>query len=225
MVVSYLNRFARLIAGLFLYAVGIYLSVQASIGLAPWDAFSMGISLVTGISFGNVVVITGILIIGIDFFLREKIGFGTLLNAVLIGKFLDLIAWLDWIPQMKGFISGILLMILGQVVISLASYLYIGAAMGCGPRDALMVALMRRFPKVPVGLVRGILEGSVLLIGWLLGAKVGMGTVLAVFGIGFILQWTFHLLHFDVKSIQHENFADTIKAWKPAKIEVNSSPD
>lgn len=218
MVTLYIKRFSRLLFGLFLYALGIYLSIQANIGLAPWDAFSMGISIVTGLSFGDVVVLTGILIIGLDFFLKEKIGYGTLLNAILIGTFLDLISFLAPIPQMNGYFSGISMLLLGQMIISFASYLYIGAALGCGPRDALMVALCKRVPKAPVGLVRGLLEGTVLLIGWLLGAKVGIGTVIAVFGIGFVIQWTFHLLRFNVKSLEHESFADTTKAWIPQKV-------
>lgn len=220
MIASYLKRFSGLILGLFLYAVGIYLSIQANIGLAPWEAFSMGISIISGISFGDIVLLTGIIIIGIDFLLGEKIGFGTLLNALLIGKFVDLIAFFHPIPQMHGYFSGIAMLLLGQVLIALASYLYIGTAMGCGPRDALMVALCKRFPKAPIGVVRGALEGSVLLIGWLLGAKVGLGTVIAVFGIGFVMQWTFHLLHFDVKSVKHENFADTWRCWRPTPIEA-----
>lgn len=220
MTVSYAKRFLRLIFGLFLYAIGIYLSIQANIGLAPWDAFSMGLSIVTKVSFGNIVVLSGLVIIGIDFFLHEKVGFGTLLNAILIGKFLDLIYLVNPIPQMQGYIGGISMLLLGQVVISLASFLYIGAALGCGPRDALMVALCKRMPKASVGLVRGALEGAVLFVGWLLGAKVGIGTVIAVLGIGFVLQWTFHLLRFDVKAVQHENFTDTVKTWKPNTVDT-----
>lgn len=220
MTTRYLKRFSRLILGLFLYAVGIYFCVQANIGLAPWDAFSMGFSLLTGMSFGNIVVLSGIAIIGIDFLLKEKIGFGTLLNAILIGKFMDLIAWFDLIPRLTNFWGGLGLLLLGQFIISLASYLYIGSALGCGPRDALMVALCKRFPKASVGVIRAALEGSVLLIGALLGAKVGIGTVISLFGISVIIQWTFRLLHFDVKEIKHENFADTWKIWRPEKVEV-----
>ena len=74
-----------------------------------------------------------------------------------------------------------------------------------------MVAMGKRLHKLPIGLVRGLLEGTVLLIGWLLGAKVGLGTVISVFGISFILQWIFYLLHFDVKAVRHESIIETIK--------------
>lgn len=211
---SYFKRFIRLMLGLFLYGLGSYMGIQANVGLAPWEALSMGIYYKTGILFGNIVVYTGIIIIIIDFLLKEKIGFGTLLNAIFIGKFVDLFNAIGLIPQMTGFWPGVALLLLGQAVICFASFFYIGAGLGCGPRDALMVALGKRMNKLPIGLVRGLLEGSVLLIGWLMGAKVGIGTVIAVFGIGTIMEYTFRLLHFDVKAVRHEDFADTARRIK-----------
>jgi uncharacterized membrane protein YczE len=209
---NYVKRTIRLIFGLFLYALGSYLSIQANIGLAPWEAFSMGGTYLTHLSYGNIVVISGFVIIAIDFAFKEKIGFGTILNAILIGKFVDLIQFSNIVPMMSNFWLGLLMLLLGQVAVCVGSYFYIGASLGCGPRDALMVALGKRMPKVPIGAIRGLIEGTVLIIGWLLGAKVGIGTVISVFGIGFILQFTFKLLRFDVKNIKHESVADTVKA-------------
>jgi len=208
---NYVKRTIRLIFGLFLYALGIFLSIQANIGLAPWEAFSMGGSYLTHLSYGNIVVITGFIIIAIDCVLKEKIGFGSILNAILIGKFVDLIQFFNIVPTMSNYWLGIIMLLLGQVVICVASYFYIGAALGCGPRDALMVALGKRMPKLPIGVIRGLIEGTVLFVGWLLGAKVGIGTVISVFGIGLILQFTFKLLRFDVKNIEHESVTDTFK--------------
>jgi uncharacterized protein len=209
---NYVKRTIRLIFGLFLYALGSFLSIQANIGLAPWEAFSMGGAYLTHLSYGNIVVISGFVIIAIDFAFKEKIGFGTIINAILIGKFVDLIQFANIVPMMSNFWLGLLMLLLGQVAICVGSYFYIGASLGCGPRDALMVALGKRMPKVPIGAIRGLIEGTVLIIGWLLGAKVGIGTVISVFGIGFILQITFKLLRFDVKNIKHESVADTVKA-------------
>jgi uncharacterized membrane protein YczE len=206
------KRTIRLIFGLFLYALGSFLSIQANIGLAPWEAFSMGGSYLTHISYGNIVVISSFVIIVIDFAFKEKIGFGTILNAILIGKFVDLIQFANIIPLMSNFWLGILMLLFGEVVICVGSYFYIGASLGCGPRDALMVALGKRMPKVPIGAIRGLIEGAVLIIGWLLGAKIGVGTIISVFGIGLVLQFTFKLLRFDVKNIEHESVADTVKA-------------
>ncbi len=200
----------KLLFGLFLYAIGLQLSVHANIGLAPWDAFSIGVSYITGITYGNVSILTGIvIIIVVAGFLKEKIGLGTILNTILIGVFFDLIQSINLIPFMTNFFSGILMLLSGQVIVSLATYFYISSGMGSGPRDTLMVALIKLFPKVPIGVIRGSIEGTVLIVGFLLGAKVGIGTVIAVFGIGFMLQITFKLLKFDIKTVVHENIFET----------------
>lgn len=210
---SYLKRFIRLITGLLICSLGIYLNLQANIGLAPWDAFAMGLSNLGGLSFGETNIMVSIAVLVLDFILREKIGFGTIINAILIGKFLDVLILWDFIPVASNFLVGTVLFIVAQFVLSLGCYFYIGSGMGCGPRDALMVALCKRLPKLSVGTVRGILEGIVLLVGWLLGGPVGLGTVISVFGISYIMEITFRFLHFDVKAVQHENVFDTIKIF------------
>ncbi len=214
MVVSYLKRLARLVFGLFLYGLGSFLSVQAYVGLAPWDAFAMGLTNIVDMSFGTSVILTGVIVLVIDLFLREKVGVGTILNTILIGTFVNMIEGWGLIPKMQAFLPGVLMLLLGQCVICVGSVFYIGAGLGCGPRDALMVALGKRFNKVPIGAVRALLEGSVLLIGFLLGAKVGVGTVIAVLGIGFILEWTFRLFRFDVKAVRHESIFGTLRIWQ-----------
>lgn len=212
---NYIKKTVKLIIGLFLYALGLVLCIHADIGLAPWDAFGIGINKVTGISYGNVSIITGILIlIALVLFFKEKIGFSTILNTILIGIFADLIINFNIVPFMTNFFTGLLMLITGQIVICYATYLYISVGLGSGPRDTLMVAIGKKFPNTPIGIIRGAIEGTVLLIGWVLGAKVGAGTVVYVFGIGFVLQTTFKLLHFDVRSVVHESIFDTIKVFK-----------
>lgn len=206
---QYPRRLGRLLFGLVLFSVGGYLSIQANVGLAPWSAFSMGVSGRTGLLYGDVSVITSFVILAIDLCLKEKIGVGTLLDAVLIGKLTDLLLALELMPKMENFWAGVAVLLLGQVVTAVGSYYYIGAALGCGPRDALMVALGKRLKRTPIGLVRMLIEGTALLIGWALGAKVGLGTVISVFGMGTILQVTFQILKFDVKDITHEGLSDT----------------
>lgn len=208
---TYGLRLVRLVFGLFLFAVGSFLTIQANIGLASWEAFSMGIAYLTDQTYGNILIISGIVILLADLALKEKIGIGTILNTILIGVFVDWFQALAIIPQMTTFFSGVLMLLTGQVAICFGSYFYIGASLGCGPRDALMVALGKRLPTVPIGLIRGLLEGTVLMIGWVLGAKVGVGTILSVLGIGFILETTFKVLHFDVTEVDHESIVDTVK--------------
>jgi uncharacterized membrane protein YczE len=146
--------------------------------------------------------------------LKEKIGIGTVLNTVLIGVFVDILLSLNILPKMTNFFAGLLVMVIGQIIVSFASYFYISPGMGCGPRDTLMVALGKRFPTVPIGAIRGLIEGTVLIIGFLLGAKVGIGTVIAVFGISFIMQTIFKHLKFDIKGVVHESLFDSFKNFK-----------
>jgi uncharacterized membrane protein YczE len=207
---EYCIRGARLVFGLFLFALGMHLTIQANIGLAPWETFTLGLTRHIDMSFGMLTVATGIVILAIDCVLGEKLGFGTVLNTLLIGLFVDMLAFAGIVPRMTGFLAGTVMLLAGQAIICLGSYYYIGSAMGCGPRDALMVALRKRLPSVPVGAVRGALEGTVLLIGWLLGARAGLGTVISVLGIGFILQYTFAVLNFNVAGVQHESLAHTL---------------
>lgn len=212
----YCIRIAKVLLGLFLYALGIYLTVQANIGLAPWDAFSQGLSNITGIPFGTMIALSGVVILVLVVFLKERIGIGTILNTFLIGVFVNFLNGLAVIPQCHNFLLGIAMLFVGQIIICLGSYFYISPGLGCGPRDSLMVALGKRLPRIPIGTVRTGIEGIVLLIGWLLGAQVGLGTVIAVFGIGFIMQVVFKLLHFDVKALAHESLIDTLKVIKEA---------
>lgn len=216
---KYIKKSIKLIIGLFTYALGLVLCIHADIGLAPWDAFGIGISNVTGISYGNVSIITGILIlIALVLFFKEKIGFSTILNTILIGVFADLIRSLNIVPYMTNFFTGLLMLITGQIIVCISTYAYISVGMGAGPRDSLMVALGKKFPTIPIGIIRGSIEGTVLLIGWILGAKVGLGTVVYVFSIGFVLQNTFKLLRFDVKSVIHESVLDTMKIFKEMHV-------
>ncbi|MDD4779486.1 MAG: hypothetical protein PHT02_02610 [Tissierellia bacterium] len=210
-----MKRISKLLFGLILYAFGLVLNIHANIGLAPWDTFNVGISQVTSISIGNASIIVGIIILIIVVaLLKEKIGLGTILNTILIGIIMDIMETLNFIPYMNNFFFGILMLLSGQIIVCLATYFYISSGLGCGPRDSLMVALGKKFPSIPIGAIRGTIEGIVLIIGYILGAKVGLGTVIAVFGIGFIMQTTFKLLHFDIRAVVHESIFETTAILK-----------
>ena len=207
---GYGKRLVNLVFGVFLMALGSFLIVQANIGLSPWTAFGMGFVYLTGASLGSMMIATSIMLVLIDIALREKIGFGTLINSVMIGTFMDCIARTGLIPLMHNFWLGVPALLLGLFLMCLGSFFYIKIGLGCGPRDALMVALCKRCPRTPVGVIRSSLEGTALFVGWLLGAKIGIGTIISVFGIGIMIQMTFKALRFDVKSVRHENIMDTL---------------
>lgn len=202
---------AGLLFGLFLAALGSYFSIQANVGLAPWDAFSTGIAHVTGATYGTIVVLTGFLFVLLDWRLGEKIGLGTLLNAICIGKFVDLLQSLELVPSLQNQWLGFGLLLLGQALLALGTFYYMRAGLGCGPRDSLMVALGRKLPSIPIGAIRWLIEGMALLSGFLLSAKVGFGTLLAVISIGPILQLVFHLFRFDATKVVHEGVVDLLR--------------
>ena len=201
-------RIARLFFGLFLYAVGIVLTIRANMGFSPWDVFHQGVSQHLHITMGMANIGVAVIIVAATALMKEHVGFGTLCNMVAIGAFIDVLLEGGHIPVMQSFIPGVVMMVGGLFVIALASVFYIGAGYGAGPRDSLMVVLTRHTGK-PVGFCRWCVEGTVLAIGWLLGGYAGIGTVIAAFGIGFAVQIVFGLLHFDVKKVHQESFYET----------------
>ena len=219
---NYIMRSFRMVFGVLIYGVGVYLTIQANIGLAPWDTLHLGIANIFGLRVGDTSVMVGLGVLALAVLLGEKIGFGTVFNTVFIGKTVDFLNYYQLIPNMEGLFSGIALLLLGQLIICFGTYFYIGAGMGSGPRDSLMVALNRKLPRVPVGLIRALIEGTALTLGWFLGGKVGIGTLIAVFGIGFVMQSIFTMLRFDPKQVQHENLFETLRALKNAKLAIKS---
>ncbi|MBN2394902.1 MAG: hypothetical protein JXC36_00380 [Candidatus Atribacteria bacterium] len=205
-------RVLRLTSGLFLFALGIVITMNANIGYAPWDVFHVGLAKTTGISIGNISIIIGIMIVIISVLLGEKLGLGTVINMIFIGVFLDFILNLNIIPIANHFLIGILMLIIGLLIMAFASYLYMGSALGVGPRDSLMVALTRK-TGLPIGFCRGTIETLAVFIGWLLGGMVGIGTVLAALIIGPFVQMTFKILNFDAIKIQHESLIFTYKSY------------
>ena len=201
-------RVARLFLGLFAYAVGIVMTLRADLGYSPWDVFHQGLVLHLELTMGKANMLVAFVLVSITAFMKERIGIGTLCNMVFIGTFMDIILSRNWIPLMQTFLSGVAMMVGGLFVIGAATVLYIGAGYGGGPRDSLMTVLTKRTGK-PVGLCRSCIEGTVLVIGWLLGGYAWVGTVIYVFGIGAAVQVVFSILRFDVKKIHQESCYET----------------
>ena len=197
-----LLKIARLMLGLFLYGLGIQLTINARLGLAPWDVFHQGLSNQFGLTMGGAIIISGAAIMLFDIFLKEKIGWGTISNVYFIGAFIDMIEIANLVPFPENIYLRFLMMLLGMATISMATYLYLGAQLGSGPRDGLMVAFTKLTNK-PVGLVRSAIEITALFIGYLMGGKVGWGTLIMSLGLGFFTQTTFRIFKFDVKEVVH----------------------
>lgn len=210
------KRILRLLTGLLLYSIGIVLTIKADIGYGPWEVFHVGLGKAIGISIGNASIVVGFIIILITLLMKEKLGLGTILNMVLIGWFIDIILRLNFIPVVENRILGILVLLLGLYVISFGSYFYIGSGFGAGPRDGLMVALTRRL-KLPIGVIRGGIELTATIIGWLLGGMAGIGTIISGFAIGFCIQSTFRMLKFKPTEIQHSTLSDMYRYFRLKK--------
>lgn len=201
-------RFLRLMFGLFLYALGIVLTIRANVGYGPWEVFHAGLGKTLGMSIGNASILVGLAIIAITLLMGERIGVGTILNMVVIGIFIDLLLGSGIIPPVGNLWAGIAVLLLGLYTISVGSFFYIGSGFGAGPRDGLMVVLTRRL-GLPVGLIRSAIELTATLCGWLLGGMVGIGTLISGLAIGFCIQTTFGFLKFDPTRIAQQTIGES----------------
>lgn len=210
---NFLKRLIILHIGLFLYSLGIALSLKAQIGYAPWEVLHVGMAKTFGMSIGEISIIVGFLILLVTAYCGEDIGIGTISNMIVIGLVLDLILYLDFLPVAGNMFFGLLMLITCLFTIALGSYFYIASAFGAGPRDGLMVLLTRK-TGLPIGVCRGAIELTAVVIGWYLGGLVGIGTVVSAFMIGFCVQITFKLLDFDPTKIHHERLQETYKSFR-----------
>lgn len=176
-----LRRLVQLFVGLALYGVSLAFVLRAGLGLAPWDVLHQGLAERTGLTVGQLVIIVSFLVLLLWIPIRQRPGFGTFANAILVGVFVDLTMLV--LDDVHGWVWRVLLLAAGVLLNGLATALYIGASLGPGPRDGLMTGLVRRTGR-SVRFVRTVIEVSVLLVGWLLGGTVGIGTVLYAVAIG-----------------------------------------
>lgn len=207
---EYTRRLAWLVAGMLVSAVGITMMLQANVGLEPWSVLQEGMSQSLGITYGQASMIVGAAAIGAAVLCGESFGFGTVINIVLCAVFIDGLLALGWIPLMESLVPGILMLLAGLELLALGTWMYMKSALGAGPRDALMVALARKTGR-SVGLCRATVEVFVILAGFLLGGKVGVGTVIAALGLGTLFNVNFHLLGFRAAEVHQENVAETLR--------------
>ena len=179
------RRLVQLFTGLLLYGVSLAFLLRAGLGLAPWDVLHQGLAERTGATVGTMVIAVSFLVLLAWIPLRQRPGFGTVANALLVGVSLDLTMLV--LGDVESWPWRILLLVAGILLNALATALYIGALLGPGPRDGLMTGLVRRTGR-SVRVVRTTLEVGVLVTGWVLGGTVGIGTVLYAVAIGPIVH-------------------------------------
>jgi len=211
---SYFKRFMRIMAGLFICSIGTYFNIKANVGLGPWEALHIGISQTIGIKYGTASILVSAVVILADIVMREKIGFGTILNAVVFAKWVDFWNFIDPLPLQHSMIIGLPMMFMGMVCQGVGTWLYMSAAMGSGPRDSMMVGFGRLAPKAPIGIIKFSMELVVVIIGFLLGAKIGVGTLIVVTSMSTVFQTIFAIVRFEPRNVIHENIADTLRNFK-----------
>ncbi len=206
-------RLIKLILGLFLFAVGIVMTLNANLGVAPWDVFHQGLSRVTGITIGQANIAVGLLIVILDVVLGQDIGWGTISNMILIGTFIDILMLNNLIPTFNSFFPSLIMLILGIVLEGYGCWIYLLAQLGAGPRDGLMVILTKRTGK-SVQFNKSMTELGAVIVGYFLGGSLGLGTVIMAFLGGPIFQWVFKTVNFNVKDVEHRFIQDDIKYLK-----------
>ena len=187
------ERSLRLLAGLVLFGLAMALLLESRTGLDPWNVFHQGVAEHTGLTIGQVTVLSSLALLALWVPLRQRPGLGTVANALVVGPVVDL--GIAWIPTAHGALERGLFMVAAILASAVATGLYVGAGWGPGPRDGLMTGLAAR--GIPLGAARAGIELSVLAAGWLLGGSVGVGTVAFALAIGPLVHRTLPWLAVD----------------------------
>lgn len=198
-------QWLQIALGLLVFSFGVHLTIFANIGLAPWDCLGMGIAAHTPLNYGLAMTATSVLILAIDLLLRERIGYGTIIDALLTGNFVQAFNDLSPLEPCSNMWAGIAMMLVGFAFMAVGMWIYMRGEQCCGPRDALLVGLGKRLPNVPIGAVQIALWSAVTLVGWALGGPVGVGTLLSAFGAGAVMQLVYQLLRFEPRDIEHKS--------------------
>ena len=192
---GFASRIAWLVTGLFLCSCGIVFFLESELGLPPWDVLHQGLAEQLGISFGAANLLVSVIVLVLVWRLRAGIGLGTLLNAVLVGSFVIALTAIDWVDALSEEPLGVRIALVGLALacFGVGSAFYICASLGAGPRDSLMLVTSRRL-GIRLGAARTGLEIAVLVVGFLLGGTVGIGTLVFAVGIGPVVELSFWLL-------------------------------
>ena len=174
----------QVIFGTSLIGVGISLNYLANLGLGPWGVFHDGLSKTIGITYGRTIIITGVVVMLLWIPLKQKPGLGTLIDIFLVGLVADTI--ILYFEFSENIFLSLILILLGIICIGTGTAIYVGADLGVGPRDGIMVGLETL--GIKIGTARNLIELIAFLTGWLLGGLVGYVTILFVIGIGPVVQ-------------------------------------
>ncbi len=201
----------RILIGLLIYSFGVYLTIYANIGLAPWDCLGMGIAKHIPLTYGCVMVLIGVCAILIQLLMKESIGFATVFDALLTGNLVQRFLSGSTNLRSQSIWLNVAFMLAGFLLISVGTWVYMRAEMGCGPKDGLLITIGKRLPKIPIGVVEILLWAVVTVFGWLLGGTVGIGTVISTFGAGGIMYLFYSAVHFEPRELHHRSILEMMR--------------
>ena len=175
------STFFFLCFGLTLFGLGEGLLIVSFTGASPWSVLAQGISLNVNLSIGTITLLISIAVLILWIPLGQKLGMGTIFNALIIAFMIDLC--IQFVPTPSNYFNQLILAVISVIMVGIGGGIYLVSNLGAGPRDGLMIGL-QKVTNLPVATVRAFLEISVVSIGWYLGGTVGVGTLLFAFGIG-----------------------------------------
>ena len=190
--VAFLARMPSLFVGLFLFSAGIVANLHAGLGMMPWGVLNVGLEAMTSFTLGEVSQVVGLAVLILGWLLGFPPGFGTFANRNVVGASIDWIIASGLIPLPEALPWQLGLLFLSVAFLGMGTLLYIRVGLGAGPRDGLMMGLVKMTGR-PVSNIRGAIEITVLVIGYLLGGPVGIGTIISAVTVGYAVQLAFKL--------------------------------
>lgn len=202
------------IFGLMICSVGIYLSLIANVGLIPWDTLNMGLVNVTHISYGKINIMVSLTILLIDILLKERIGLGTIFDAILTGIFIDILYVILPINSPNNLFIGLIYFTVGMIIVCFGTSVYMRAGLSCGPRDSLLVGIGKRFPKIKIGYIDIAIKVLLVVVSYFIKGPIGIGTLYGTVTMGFLFNIVFGILKFEPRSVVHEDILQTVNSLK-----------
>jgi uncharacterized membrane protein YczE len=206
---SNIVRYIKLLIGVFLCGLGVAMVINSNAGASSWDIFHMGLTDPLKMPVGKASIVAGVVVIVLNVVLGQTIGLGTVLNIYFIGTFTDIIRNSNIIPISNNIFFKLIILLLGMVIFSYGTFLYMSQGKGCGPRDGLMQVISKK-TNISVAIVKNSIEIVVLIFGIFLGGKslIGIGTLIYALSIGFIISFMFKIHKVDAKNIEHTSIKE-----------------
>lgn len=203
-----LERYFKFLIGMVCCSLGVVIILKSDLGLSPWDVFNQGLSnTFSKLTIGMANSLVGVVVILLSLKFKQPIGSGTVLNITIIGPLIDIFNKSRVDFSDSSIIVKIIIFTIGTTVFSYGCYIYMAMGIGCGPRDGLLVALTKA-TKYSMGVIKFCLEAIALVFGFLLGGKVGIGTVIFTLAVGPIIQFFFKYNKVNFKEVRHRDMRE-----------------